>query len=578
MVPMYIETVPNRNSPPAILLREGRREGKKVIKHTLANLSKWPKPQIESFRALLRGEQLVPARDLLRIERTLPHGHVEAILEAMHKLGLDTLIASKRCRERDLVLAMIVERLILPRSKLASTRHWNDTTLADTLSVGSTDVDELYAALDWLLARQERIEKKMAKRHLSEGSLVLYDVSSSFYTGRHCPLADYGHDRDGKKGLPIIVYGVMTDAEGRPVAVQVYSGNTGDPTTVPDQAVKIRERFGLKYVVLVGDRGMLTQTQIDELKAHPGLGWISALRSAAIRELVDGGHLQLSLFDQQNLAEIHSPDFPGERLMACFNPLLAEQRRRKREELLAATEKELGRIAAGVARRKAKPLSADQIGVKVGRVIDRYKMAKHFEYTIRAGAFRWSRREEAIRREAELDGIYVVRTSEPADRLSAADAVRGYKGLAQVERAFRSLKGLDLRVRPIFHRTEDHVRAHILLCMLAYYVEWHLRRAWAELLFDDEELPAARPTRDPVAPAKASASAKRKKSLRQTAQGLPAHSFGTLLTHLATRTRNTCKLKSQPEGASFEQVSEPTPVQTRAMELLALLPVEGNDN
>jgi len=572
---MYIETVPNRGSPPAILLRDARREGQKIVKRTLANLSHWPAAQIESFRALLRGERLVPAKDLVRIERSLPHGHVEAILEAVRKLGVDALIASKQCRERDLVLAMIVERLIHPRSKLANTRHWNDTTLADALSVGSADVDELYAALDWLLARQERIEKKLAARHLSEGSLVLYDVSSSFYTGQACPLARFGHDRDGKKGLPIIVYGVMTDRGGRPVAVQVYPGNTGDPTTVSDQAEKIRERFDLAHVVLVGDRGMLTQTQIDELQAHPGLGWISALRSHAIRELIDQGHLQLSLFDQQTLAEIRSPDFPGERLMACFNPLLAEQRRRKREELLAATQKELERIAASVARRQAKPLGADQIGVKVGRVIDRYKMAKHFEWTIEAGVFRWLRCEESIRRETQLDGIYVVRTSEPVKRLSAADAVRGYKGLAQVERAFRCLKGLDLRVRPIFHHTEDHVRAHVLLCMLAYYIEWHLRRAWAELLFEDEELPSARTLRDPVAPARPSASAKRKKSDRQTSAGLPVHSFEALLAHLATQTRNTCKLQNEPSGVPFNQVTDPTALQARAMELLAVLPVGG---
>jgi len=581
---MYIETVPNRGSPPAILLREARREGKKVVKRTLANLSKWPAARVESFRLLLRGEPLIPAQEMLRIERSLPHGHVELILEAIRRLKLDTTIASQRCRERDLVLAMIVERLIRPRSKLASTRHWSDTTLGDTLGVNGADVDEVYAALDWLLARQERIEKKLAARHLSEGGLVLYDVSSSFYTGTTCPLARYGHDRDGRKGLPIIVYGVMTDIEGRPVAVQVYPGNTGDPTTVPDQADKLRGRFGLDRIVLVGDRGMLTQTQIEKLKTQPGLGWISALRSPAIRGLVDQGHLQLSLFDTQNLAEIRSPDFPGERLMACFNPLLAEQRRRKRQELLAATEKELNRIAAGAARRRGKPLSADQIGVRVGRVIGRYKMAKHFEWTIEPGAFRWSRREESIRREAELDGIYIVRTSEPAERLSTADAVRGYKSLAQVERAFRCLKGLDLRVRPIFHRSEDHVRGHIFLCMLAYYVEWHLRRAWAELLFEDEALPTARRQRDPVAPARPSLSALVKKRGRQTPrpvhsfdsptpEELPVHSFDSLLAHLATRTRNTCRPHTSPDGPTFDQAADPTPAQTRARQLLEMYPV-----
>ena len=573
---MYIETVPNRNSPPTILLREARREGKKILKRTLANLSGWPAEQLEAFRRLLRGERLVPARDLLRIERTRPHGHVEAILGMIAKLGLDALIASKRCRERDLVLAMIVERLIRPRSKLANTRHWNDTTLAAELAVADTDVDELYDALDWLLARQGAIEKKLAGRHLVEGGQVLYDVSSSYYQGHTCPLAQRGHDRDGRKNLPIIVYGVMTDRGGCPVAVQAYPGNTGDPTTVPDQVEKLRERFQLAHVVLVGDRGMLTQARIEELKDHPGLGWISALRSPAIRELMQQGYLQRSLFDRQNLAEIRSPEFPGERLMACYNPLLAEQRRRKREELLAATEHKLEAIAAEVARRKRKPFSPDQIGVKVGRVIDRYKMAKHFAWTIEEGTFRWQRREESIRQEAELDGIYVVRTSEPKARLSAEEAVRGYKSLGQVERAFRCLKGLDLRIRPIFHHTEDHVRAHIFLCLLAYYVEWHLRQVWSELLFEDEELPEARWERDAVAPAQASASVERKKADRRTPQGLPVHSLDSLLAHLASRTRNTCRLCSEPACATISQVTEPTPVQARAMELLDLYPGPGN--
>jgi hypothetical protein len=573
---MYIETVPNRGSPPAILLREARREGKKIIKRTLANLSHWPPEQLASFRLLLRGDRLVPAQDLFRIERTLPHGHVEAILRMIERLGLDTLIGSKRCRERDLVLAMIVNRLIHPCSKLATTRHWNDTTLAEELAVADTDVDELYDALDWLLARQKHIEKKLASRHLEEGGLVLYDVSSSFYEGHTCPLAQRGHDRDGRKGLPIIVYGVMTDARGCPVTVQAYPGNTGDPTTVSDQVDKLRERFKLSHVVLVGDRGMLTQARIDELKDHPGMGWISALRSGSIRGLMEQGYLQRSLFDRQNLAEIHSPEFPGERLMACYNPLLADQRRRKREELLVATEKRLQAIAAEVARRKRRLLSKDQIGVKVGRVIDRHKMAKHFDWTIEDWVFRWHRRTESIRRETELDGIYVVRTSEPKDRLPAEDVVRGYKSLSQVERAFRCMKGIDLRIRPIFHHTEDHVRAHIFLCLLAYYVEWHLRAAWSPLLFQDEELPQVRGERDAVAPAQPSASVKAKKASRETPQGLPIQSFDTLLAHLASRTRNLCRLSSQPSGPELKQVTEPTPLQARAMELLNLYPVGGN--
>jgi transposase len=573
---MYIETVPNRNSRPAILLREARREGRRVRKRTLANLTDWPADQVEAFRRLLKGEKLVPAGELLTIERSKPHGHVEVILRAIRKLGLETLIAAKRCRQRDLVVAMIAERLIHPCSKLASTRHWNDTTLAEELGVTDAEVDELYDALDWLLARQSRIERKLAARYLREGGRVLYDVTSSFYEGHTCPLARFGHDRDGKKGLPIIVYGVMTDRDGRPVAVQVYPGNTGDPTTVSDQVEKLRARFDLSHVVLVGDRGMLTQARIEELKKHPGLGWISALRSGAIRTLAQEGSLHASLFDERNLAEIVSPEFPGERLIACFNPLLAEQRRRKREELLAATEQELARIAAAVARRTRKPLTKDEIGVKVGRVSNRFKVAKHFAWTIDDGVFAWQRREDSIRQEQELDGIYVVRTSEPAQQLSTEDAVRGYKSLAQVEQAFRCLKGIDLRVRPIRHRTEDHVRAHVFLCVLAYYVEWHLRQAWTELLFQDEELTTARRRRDPVAPARPSASVKRKKLERETAAGLAIQSWETLLAHLATCARHTCRFRSPDEpqpSPTFNQLTEPTPLQARVMELLDVYPV-----
>ena len=464
---MYIDTVPNRNSRPAILLREAHREGKKVRKNTLANLTHWPADQVESLRRVLRGEKLVRVGDVLVIERGKPHGHVEAILRAIRKLGLERLLGTKRCRARDLVVAMIAERLIHPGSKLACTRHWNDTTLAEELGVADADVDELYDALDWLLARQRRIERKLADRHLTTDDHVLYDVTSSFYEGKTCPLAWHGHDRDGKKGLPIIVYGLMTDRAGRPVAVQVYPGNTGDPATVPDQVEKLRVRFNLSRAVLVGDRGMLTQARIRELKKHPDLGWISALRSGSIRALLKEGSLHASLFDERNLAEIESPEFPGERLVACFNPDLAERRRRKRDELLAATERALTRIVVAVARRTRKPLTSDEIGVKVGKVVNRFKVAKHFTWTIEDGAFDWSRREDAIREEAALDGIYVVRTSEPAARLSPEDTVRGYKDLARVEQAFRCLEGIDLRVRPIRHHTEDHVRAHIFLCVLA---------------------------------------------------------------------------------------------------------------
>ena len=566
---MYIETVPNRNSPPAILLRETTREGKRMRKRTLANLSHWPAPKIEALRSVLRDEPLVPAREAFAISRSLPHGHVEAVLETIHRLGLDSLIASKRSRQRDLVVAMIAERLVHPCSKLATTRLWHTTTLAEELSVGDADVDELYEALDWLLERQEWIEAKLARRHLAEGGQVLYDLTSTSYEGRTCPLVRFGHNRDGND-LPIIVYGVLTDTAGRPVAVEVYPGNTGDPATVGDQVEKLRGRFGLERVTLVGDRGMLTRTRIADLKAHPQLGWISALRSHEIRKLVESGPLQLSLFDEQNLAEISAPEeFPGERLVACYNPELAVERRRKRGELLEATERDLGRIAAEAARRKRKPLGKDEIGLKVGRVLGRRKMAKHFCLEIGEGSFSWRRNGESIAREEALDGIYVIRTSEPQERLSAPDAVRGYKNLSQVERAFRTLKGIDLRVRPIRHRTEEHVRAHVLLCLLAYYVEWHMRRALAPLLFDDEELAAERLRRDPVAPAQASASAKRKKTTRQTAQGFPAHSFETLIAELATRCRNECRMKSDAESPTFTEVTHPTPLQSRAMELLS---------
>ena len=573
---MYIDTVPNRNSPPAILLREGWREGKKTPKRTLANLSDWPPAKIETFRRLLRDETLVSPADLFRTEQTLPHGQVEAVLSTIRKLGLDSILAAKRCRERDLVVAMIAERLIHPCSKLATTRDWHATTLAEELSVQDATEDDLYQAMDWLLERKARIEKKLAQRHLAEGAMVLYDVSSSYYEGRTCPLAQFGHDRDGKKGLPIIVYGVMTDGQGRPLAVEVYPGNTGDPTTVVDQVDKLRQRFQLSRVVLVGDRGMLTQPQIDKMKTCPGLGWITALTSVAIRDLLEKGALQLSLLDEKNLAEITSPEYPGERLMVCHNPLLEEERGRKRRELLEATEKQLAKIGKQAARRTKKPLKAAEIGVKVGKVLGRYKMGKHFQYTIGEGTFAGSRQEESIQQEAKLDGIYVIRTSEVAERLSAGDTVRSYKSLSQVERAFRSLKGIDLLVRPIRHRSEDRVPAHIFLCLLAYYVEWHMRGAWAPLLFEDEELPEQRSRRDPILPATPSESAKKKKAAHQTADGFPVHSFQTLMAELASRARVTYRLQSDQSGPTFKQVPEPTPLQAKAYQLLALLPVAGN--
>jgi hypothetical protein len=570
---MYIETVPNRNSRPAILLREGWREGKKVRKRTLANLTEWPGDKVEALRRVLKGERLVAAQDAFAIERSLPHGHVEALLAMTRRIGLDRLLAARPSRERDLVLAMILERLLHPASKLATTRLWHATSLAQELGVEDADVDELYGAMDWLLARQDRIEQALARRHLGAGAPVFYDVTSSYYEGRSCPLMRFGHNRDRKKGKTQLVYGVLTGRGGRPVAVEVYPGNTGDPATLPDQLDKLKERFGLARVVLVGDRGLLTETQIARLRQHPQLGWVAALKSAAIRQLVEQKHLQLSLFDQQNLAEITAPAFPGERLIACHNPLLAEERARKRADLLAATAKDLDKIARQVRRRTKTPLAAAAIGQKVGRVIARYKVAKHFQLDIGDGVFAWRRDQAAIAAEAALDGIYVLRTSEPAARLSAADTVRTYKGLAQVERLFRTLKGIEILVRPIRHRDERRVRAHIFLCLLSAYLEWHLRRAWAPLLFDDDTLEQERQTRDPVAPATPTPHARHQKTTRRTADGLPLHSFDTLIAELATRCRNTCRLKAAPDTAPFIQITEPTAIQRRAQDLIKTFPV-----
>ena len=435
--------------------------------------------------------------------------------------------------------------------------------------------------MDWLVERQKRIEKKLARRHLSEGAPIYYDVSNSYYEGRHCSLAKFGNGKDGKKGKPIIVYGVLTDGEGRPIAVEVYPGNTGDSTTVPDQLDKLRGRFGLQRVVLVGDRGMLTEPQLDKLREHPGLGWISALRSEAIRELVEQKHLQLSLFDQRDLMEIVSPDYPGERLVACYNPLLADERRRKRDELLAATEKSLKRIVAEVARRTKTPLTAAEIGQKVGKVIGRHKMGKHFALEIGEGTFTFARKQEAIEREAALDGVYVVRTSEPAGLLSAEDAVRGYKGLARVEQLFRTLKMIGLLIRPIRHREAQRVRAHIFICMLAYYVEWQMRRDLAPLLFEDEELADDRRRRDPVKKARPSKSAEKKKATKLTADGFTVHSFNSLIDELGTVTMNLCRFKPEYKGLGrrkstaadvlvVERTTCPTPHQQQAFDLLGL--------
>ncbi|HMB03412.1 MAG TPA: IS1634 family transposase [Isosphaeraceae bacterium] len=550
------------------LLRRSIRKGKTVTHETLGNLSHLPDQLIDIIKRSLKGETFVPASEAIRITRSLPHGHVEAILTMVRKLDLEELIASQPARQRDLVLAMIVERLLFPSSKLANTRHWYDTTLAEELHLQEVTEDELYAAMDWLLTRQKTIEARLARRHLTESAMVLYDVSSSYYEGKTCPLARFGHDRDGQTGCPIIVYGTLTDADGRPIALEVYPGNTGDPTTVPDQVETLTKRFGLSRVVLVGDRGMLTQTQIDLLKKHPGLGWISALRSGAIRRLLADGHLIRTDLETERLAEITSPEFPGERLIACYNPQLAEQRRQKRQELLAATQAELEALAARVRRASRPPETAAAIGVRAGKIINHYKVAKHFTLTIQDGFLGWARNEEAIQKEELLDGIYVIRTSEPVEQLVAADLVRSYKRLALVEQAFRCLKGIDLLIRPIHHRTAERVRAHILLCQLAYYVEWHLRQVWAPLLFEDEELAEDRRRRDPVAPAPVSASARRKKKTRETPGGLPVQSFRTLLAHLGTRCRNRCVVTGDPNQMTFHQVTEADELQLEALRLI----------
>ena len=550
----------------SVLLRNSYREDGKVKKQTLANLSHLPPATIDVIERSLKGERLLPAAESLEIRRSLPHGQVVAVLGMLRSLGLEKLIDRRPSRERDLVTAMIVARLIAPRSKLATSRSWEQSTLADTLGVADASEDELYGAMDRLLTRQARIEQGLASRHLEPGGLVLYDLTSTSMAGRHCPLAKRGYSRDGKAGMLQVEYGLVTDEGGRPIAVEVVPGDTADPATVPAVIGKLKGRFDLADVVLVGDRGMLTSARIEGLREE-GLGWISSLRAPAIRALAEAGTLQLGLFDERGLAEITSPAYPGERLVVCRNPLLAEERARKRHELLAATE---AKLAAIVARVEAGRLRGkDRIGLAVGRVIDRYKVAKHFELDIGDDRLIVTRRTEAITAEAALDGIYVLRTSVAAERLDDVDVVRAYKRLSRVERAFRGLKGVDLRVRPIHHRTEDRVRAHIFLCMLAYYVRWHLERAWAPLLFGDEARPELD---DPVAPAVRSEAALTKAHTQRLPDGTAVHSFGTLLDELATLTRNRVVPVGAPDEAAFEIDAIPTPLQARALALLDLAP------
>jgi transposase len=563
---MHIDTVPNRSSRPTYLLRESYREGKKVCKRTLANLSALSDEQIEAIRCVLSGVSVRPVQTLFETLRSRPHGHVQAVRVAMQRLGLESLIASRASAERDQVCALIAARVLAPHTKLATTRWWQTTTLAEEYGVEATDEDDLYAAMDWLLERQSGIERKLAARHLSEGSLALYDLSSSYFEGTHCPLGKIGHSRDGKKNKLQVNYGLLTTRTGCPISVSVYEGNTGDAKTLMPQVVKLREDFGLEQLVLVGDRGMISHKAIGELRELEGLAWITALKSGQIRALVEAEALQLGLFDERNLVEIAHPDYPGERLMACRNAPLGKLRAHKRQSLLEATEKELEKLRSRVERGGLKGQAA--IALRVGRVLNKYKVGKHFALEISDARLDFSRRDDQIAAEAALDGIYVIRTGLPTQQMSAADAVRNYKALANVERAFRSLKTIDLKVRPIHHRLEGRVRAHIFLCMLAYYVEWHLREAWRELLFADEDQ-AAKAHRDPVAPARRSAAALAKITTRTRADGTPVHSFRTLLEELATQVRNTCRMLGDvAQSATFDSLTRPSSLQQRALELI----------
>ncbi len=565
---MHVAIVPSRQGGreyKAYLLRQTYREAGKVKHRTLANLSALPLEAIEAVRAILRGQPVGALDEQLTIERSLPHGHFLAVLGCLRQLGLDRMLTARPRRERELVVAMIVSRVLEPASKLATTRNWHNTTLAASLGVEDADEDELYAALDWLLKCQPKIEKQLAERHLTEGGLVLYDLTSTGLEGHCCPLARIGHSRDGKRGQEQIEFGLLTNREGCPVGVDVFEGNTGDPATVAGQVTKLKEQFGIAEVVLVGDRGMLTSARIEALKEVGGISWISALRSDQIEALVHSGDLQLGLFDERNLVEIRSPKFPGERLVVCKNPALAEERARKRVALLTATESELEKVRSSVAAGRLK--TEAEIGVRVGKVIGRFKVGKHFRLEIADDRFHFERNQDQVAAEAALDGLYVIRSCIGPDKLSSEDLVRSYKLLAGVERAFRTLKSVDLQVRPIHHRLENRVRAHIFLCMLAYYVRWHLERAWAPLLFRDEDRPLSQ---DPVAPAQRSADAEHKARTQRRPDGGPVHSFSTLLNELATLTKNRLRLR---DGiASFEKLAEPTPLQRQALSLLGLQP------
>jgi len=568
---MHIDGVPNRSSRPTYLLRESYREGKKVRKRTLANLSALSDEQIEAIRAVLSGQSVRPVEQLWETTRSRSHGAVQAVRVAMQRLGFESLIASRASRERDAVCAMVAARIIVPHTKLATTRWWHTTTLAEEYGVVQADETDLYAAMDWLLERQGAIQKKLAARHLSEGALALYDLSSSYFEGNCCPLAKIGYSRDGKRNTPQVNYGLLTTRAGCPVAISVYEGNTADATTLMPQVNQLRKEFGLERLVLVGDRGMISHKAIDALRSLDGLAWITALKSTQIRALVEGGALQLGLFDERNLFEFSHPDFPGERLMACRNVDLGKLRSHKREALLEATEKELEKVRARI--ESGSLAGRDKIGVRVGKVVNKYKVGKHFELTIKDTGFEFQRAEKQIAAEAALDGIYVIRTSVAKKQMTSAEAVRSYKALAEVERAFRSMKTIDLHIRPIHHHLESRVRAHIFLCMLAYHVEWHMREAWRELMFADENLERKK-HRDPVAAAKRSEECLEKVATRTLKDGSQVHSFRTLLEELSTIVRNTCQARlARRSGSTFQMTTTPNPAQHRALQLLQTITV-----
>jgi len=567
--------VPNRGSPPAVLLRESYREDGKVKNRTLANLSSWPEAKVEALARVLKG-QPSPAADLdvaFEITRSLPHGHVAAVLGTARQLGLEELIDPVPSRHRDLVTAMVVAQVIAPDSKLAIARGLREETaassLGEVLHLGSCDEDDLYAAMDYLHGRQDTIQDALAVRHLAGGTLVLYDVSSAAFEGRTCPLGAIGHPKDGVRGRPQIVYGLLASKDGIPVAIEVFKGNTGDPTTVATQVTKVKDRFGITKVVLVGDRGMLTAARLREDVAPAGLDWITALRAPQVKNLVRSGDLQLTLFDQTDLAEITSPDFPGERLIACMNPFLEAERARKRESLLAAAEADLGKIAAACTRARQPLRGTSKIAVRADRVLSRRKVAKHFQIDIGDDHLSYARDQDSIAAEAKLDGIYVLRTSAAASDLDSSDVVSSYKALAQVERAFRAFN-TDLDIRPIRHRTEDRVRAHVFLRMLSYYLTWHLQARLAPLLFTDDDKPAASAARtSPVAPAARSPRALAKAATKHTPGDLPVHSFATLLTELGTICLNTIA-PADPTLPGFRLVTTPTALQRQAFELLGV--------